>query len=510
MSKEYKNIDELFKSTIGNGNAIAPKSVKKGVLASTGGGNWWLVGAALLLLTAVGAIALTNSMSSNTALTNYQPRENEPQLEFKNYNAIVESNSQPDNSRAKVLAGKTKIETSKIGIELESQMNYSSLLSPRNHVNSNNLHNNSISSNEFEANLNDQTIHVNDNLKTEGSATAENRNSIAAAEKDSTSTDFAANDVNSSVEVNPQPEFKSSKPKTDLEIINTVEQPIPSADLNENLSVVHENKSIDNPDQELVDTANNNSSTVYNSSAVKIEENPKSRKGYWMIDANIGPNINTAKYGNTEFGQSLNKFHGEKLGFQGQLTGKYVTASNITASMGFGYESQSYNTTFLTTSEIFEYETNSVFSNYVYDSTNAIIDSVYIMQDTIISVTSLVNHSGISSQQYYQIPIRLGYQIEKNKWIFGADLGAQINFLVKSKGSYLLNNEVINHNEGTILKRTTFNYTVGATAQYNVFNNFYMSGQVRFSPAVQNYYQKTYGLRSINSVSLGIGVSLKL
>ena len=512
MSKEFKNIDELFKSTIGQGSAVAPESVKAKVMANTGGNNWWIVGAALLLMTAVGGIIMTLNMPKEAALAMYQPREkanfqkfekNTP-VDIEKHNTFINSTSENititeyDDIEKQTTAVKNST------VKAENRKSEKQIRNSENKATSTNKNTLSKSAPSYIVAKNNSSIkqdnlmpknnsgvanNITPNHQTPINEVLEEKKSKGIIEKSTNTVPSLNNKHNDTVL------FKDANASTlEMAQVNSILLPTLAND-----TLLHVATPIISDAADSVETE------------VKLEKQPENNKGYWMAGLVLGPNINKVNYSGTELSESLNKFHSERLGFHAQLYGQYVTPSKLLLATGIGFENQSYNTTFLTTITSLEIESNSIFSHYVYDdSSNVIIDSVYTIQYDTTEITSLKNHYGLARNQYIQSPFRIGYQVEKNKWIFGADVSVQLNYLLNTKGDYFTDNTVLNLNEANIVKRTTFNYSVGANIQYNVFNNIFLKSEIQYSPGIQNYYESAYAKRAVNSLQLGFGIGLKL
>lgn len=509
MSKEFKNIDELFKTTVGLGTAKAPASVKPNVLAAIGGLKWWAFGAALLLITAVGAVIMTINMAPNDAFAQYVPQEPTEYLRIEKY-----EQTKHETNLLKAASVEREVNSKIPNTVAEKTQSPKTIV----HHQNVNLNNNRtvIKTNHTSLKAPTKKDKKSDELAIFATAKTKNENESVLASSPSNSK-VASKNMSLPVVFPDDKKAVENLIKTKAqsqEIVRT------DSILKTRIAIISaeneqtENTSIITPESKdsvvkpvRIERLNNDSLFA----DIKIETDPENKKGFWMIGAKIGPSINIVDYTDSEFSTSLSKFHSEKLGYHGHVYGQYNFPSKITTTAGIGLENQSFNTTFLTTNTSLEINSNSVFSHYIYqDTSNIIIDSVYITEYDTTETIELQNHYGLTRNQYLQIPIKIGYQVERNKWIFGVDLSAQLNFLLKTSGLYYENNSVLDLSGSQIFKRTTFSYSAGANIQYNVFNNLYLVSEVRYSPAIQNYYEKSYAKRSINAVQLGFGIGLKL
>jgi hypothetical protein len=538
MGKAYKNIDDLFQSNIGTDTAKAPAHVKATVMSKLGGSNWWILGAAMLFITALSAILISINMPTNNIKAVYNPRSNSEDLTTEKYALVkAESSQYLATNKSKGIDQNTGYpETVKTAANIESEaaavIDNKPISTPQSKQLRTRITSRS-TTNAIAPNAKAPLLAKNHSAAKTDSKSAGSPKQLLSGKNELTTDKIARltakNETSQTIEepvqetrstVNDSTDaFSKSQEKTNSQALTTTASHANLPEIEEPLVTdSHISSSTDSSFAQISTSEESNNTTTQQKGTdtladhqtIEIDLKPSEKKGQWALGVSVGPSINNVNYGNSETGLSLSKFHNEKLGYSAQLFGQYMTHNKIVSTLGIGYETMAYNTTFLTTQTITTINETSVFSHYVYDSLNTIIDTIYTSQFDTTETTDLENHYGIAQQQYLQIPLSLGYQIEKNKWVFGADLGIQINYLLKAGGSYFQNNLVNELSTNSILKRTVINYSIGGNLQYNIYNNVFVLGQVRYSPALQNYYNSTYGNRSINAVALKIGLTVKL
>ncbi len=496
MSKEFKNIDELFKSTIGMGSAKAPTSVRNNVLSKTsGGGNFWLVGSGLLLVTVIGAVLTTVNMSKKTDLAAYQKRTDFENTIINTYQsqiqetAFTQNNEQISNTSIKHIIDTSPEYKRRSDYKISAKEIDKKLHQPFQKLerkeNQKPILEQAIAKTEIiepidEANK--VTVQVEDEVKKEVAETKNHKEVVISEDKTRTETNAVKESVISAVSKTANYNEYQNEVNSKLTNSNTS-----SSNLNKEATAPDNQSLSKTENSEILDTSFvsfKKDETIDSSKTdTKIEIETGKPEGQWMIGLKGGPNINNANYTNPEFTQPLYKLHDEKLGFFGQIYGQYLSSNGLTAAIGVGIEQQSYNTTFLTA------------------------DTTYSIDSTL--ETTLKDYYGITSSQYLQLPFHFGCQIERNKWIYGVDLGIQINYLLKSSGTYFLNNNVLPIENSGIFKQTTFVYSVGGNLKYNLFNSVYLSANMRYIPSFQNYYESTYAKRSVSTFSIGFGLAYR-
>ncbi|MFK8039014.1 MAG: porin family protein [Crocinitomicaceae bacterium] len=490
MSKEFKNIDDLFKSTIGLGNESAPSHIKTNVLSKIGGGNWWIAGASVLLVTSVvGIFTVFNTDNFEPA---YETRLVLENLQIDEYvtpsfniqqSAFTKSNSIPQSKKTNIsFTNKENTITDKSlnAVKKKSKLRKSKNFQPTEPVKQ-----------EKSETIKNSTLMIS---KQKESAVKNSDDLLTIADEAIVAYSNKKTDI-SLVEGEIKPEKIENQPNRSESNITEVQTKNKSILKKEQIlseavkpSLIENEITSNNIDDsiEVVSSVRTDSSQIIQAASsdadIEILSDPSPKKGQLSIGVLGGPNINSAIYKNSELAVTLNKLHNEKLGYFGQVYAQYVTYNNFSVLLGVGIEGQTYNTTFLTTDTIFVNE---------------------------VVTTELKNHYGVTSAQFLQLPVRLGYQMEKNKWQFGIDLGVQLNYLLKSSGKYLSHNKVLPIENANVFKSITNSYSIGGSLEYNLFKQFYISGQARFTPPLVNYYQENYAKRYVNSLSFGMGMSVK-
>ncbi|MFD1550665.1 hypothetical protein DNU06_06335 [Putridiphycobacter roseus] len=240
---------------------------------------------------------------------------------------------------------------------------------------------------------------------------------------------------------------------------------------------------------------------------VIIDKTTSPQKNRFLLTGIIGPTIQNVNYDKDELSATFENAHLEKIGYSAQLKLAYKINSKLFTELGLGFEQQSYSTSFKLNTIKYNITQQESFDSFIYDTIGNIIDTSYTTTYDTTAVKGIKSTFGKVQVQYAQIPLYLGYQFEKNKWLFHLKAGVQLNYLIKQTGTYLKNNEIIDLTESnSIFKKVVINYNIGAAAHYNLLSNLYLSGQFNYQVGIQNYYKVDYGTRAINSLSFGIGI----
>ena len=513
MSKEFKNIDELFRSTIGMGSAKAPSHIKTKVLSKTGigGSSLWLVGAGLLLVTVVSALVTVVNMPENSIVQSYQSITQKESLEIQEYNANTLNTHV--NQIAKSEDNRKIISTKKNNHKVFPKTQVALNSEPKREIK--NKQTSEVLSHKRDRKKAEVTLLKPQEIVTQEIPETSPKQEVETTKSSESNTKNTVDHIvqNDKQVDDPKAEIKLDNSTEIVSEVQSIDKPSNPVKVTNSPAQADTTQTYIEPTENTVEIVQNETLRNLNTTKVKPEEpkvsdndqtdfqeeKPKKADslkpdinieldlgkpaGYWITGFKGGPNINNANYTSSEFSQPLGKLHNERLGYFGQVYGQYVSAKGFTAGIGLGIERQSYNTTFLT-------------------------------EDTIIgedgaTIINFKDHFGITNSQYLQIPLQVGCQIERNKLIFGADLGVQINYLLKADGTYLLNNEVLPIDNQSIFKSTTLVYSVSGNLKYNVFKKLYLTTDIRYVPSFQNYYENTYAKRAVSSFSFGFGLAYK-
>lgn len=485
MKDNFKNIDQLFKDTLSSSTLKAPKSIKAKVISKSGNTKFIIIG--FLFLT-IGASAIIGLSNKSITLNQYSSRndsnglilENEKEEFFFDRNELIENNT-----ILKTTNSKTELKKESV----LSNIIYKEPITNKNIKSKNNK-------------IQPPTLEILTPIDEE---IFENKSEIKNTKK--LDEEIIDKETHKLPLVNdPNQEFNEKQykdldeneiPKLSIIDSSITKSPIVIIDNDDTISEPITYNIIDSSKTEDIDP---------------IIVSPSPTKGYWMAGLTFGPTINRANYkktSNSELGNYLTKNNIEKTGFNSQLNLDYTFNNKFNTGIGIGLDNQKFNTTYWTSHEESNIDTNSTFSHYILDSNNIILDTVYTITYDTSSTTSIINNNGTSKLNYLHIPIHIGYQSIQGRWIFGAQAGIQMNILYKQKGEYYLNNQIKDLANEAIFNKFNYQFNLGVNTGYNIAQNFYLYGHINYSFYSNNYLNKSYASRQINSIQLGIGGRLK-
>ena len=165
-------------------------------------------------------------------------------------------------------------------------------------------------------------------------------------------------------------------------------------------------------------------------------------------------------------------------------------------------ENYSFETKFVTLDSVKNIE-------YIYDdTTEIIIDS--IISYTYEEVINKTDHIGLNKASYVHVPIHLGAQLIFGKLQVDIYSSIRFNFLTRSSGGYLLQNQFIEYGEGnTIYKSFYMDLILGTRINYKVYKSLYATGSVQYRPVLGSVYTTTTFNKSFDYIHLGLGLSLR-
>jgi hypothetical protein len=534
MSKEYENIDALFKAELGGSAVKAPAYVKANVDKALGFGSGkklaWIILPLLILLVASPFIYhsfqaedLAQSSkrehiaaippNSNSSSSNFNDNSNN-----ESYSSEIENKTNTSNSEFN--SGATSSSSTTTNLNLSENLTISSSTNQTNAHSTVtnktiNTSNGSEKSNptisykpsknpEINNLVSDQitttnTLLKNSNVKTLiDSATTELNNKPSGNIMDST-----ANQPNKIAElINPEtkvPETKNPENKN-LTVAAVEKDTNPNIDLTTKVEIDSILTGAEAIDTSLEDVL------------AEIQPPAPPYKS-WLLSLTTGVNFknsaivaanpsDSAAYSNTII---------DKIGHSASFGAQYRLRNSLTFGAGLGYSTQIENYNFYK-SEI----TSDSALTYVYfqDSIPDSVGWIYFQDSTQeYSYTSsenvVYNANGKNINTYLHIPISLGTQLRFNKIFIDLFAQGRFNLLLISKSTYVENDQLVVTNLAAI-KRSYFDLVLGTNIHYNIFNNLYLTGTVRYRPPFNNPYYVNGMTNRFANLHLGIGISLNL
>jgi len=549
LSKDIKNIDELFQSTLGNHKVTAPAHVKRNVLAKTSRRYLGYISAALVAASIVSLVIWQysspevksddiaheasqvenpthlNEVISEEKRSHIKKADNHIESdspEHKIFNELKDQSAHENNSVQKhinpssdnnkdkpttITIDKNKITPTKTFVKKDDNKTNPSGQTLE--------ENNSTDSNTSEASRkpSQDLIIIEENVKESTTASQQNNESTHVADH------IKLNDE--SVEITEAKNEDRKNPKeTELnESTDLTKNSFEDTTLTDNPPLKSDSTPINIdtiPDDftEVIDTSDT-------TKEIALDPGNDSKLGFWTVGGQAGVNINTINYGNNdeELALYLTKRNIEKTGYFAQANASYTLPNGITSGFGLGLEKQSYKTIYNTTFQNTLIDSSLIFSHtditVVFDSSlNQIVthvDSIYnTMIDTTIESGLNPQQDGTSVANYLTIPLSLGYQYQKGDWILGVNVGIKINYLLNQSGTYYVNNEIIDLTKNnSIFSKTALQYNISTSFGYSLSENLYINSTFLYSPYSSNYYKPDYGLRRLNAFQIGLGVNYK-
>jgi len=229
---------------------------------------------------------------------------------------------------------------------------------------------------------------------------------------------------------------------------------------------------------------------------------------HWMIHLSGGPNVVRSAYSaNNQNDKTIyDNATSDKIGTQINFDFMYGLRKGLSFGSGIGLsnfnENYAYEATLLTLDSVENIE-------YVYaDTTDIIIDSIiYYSYQELISKT---DHIGLNNASYVHIPIHIGAQLIFGKLQVDIYSSIRFNFLTRSKGGYLLASEFIEFEKyNSIFKPFFVDLMFGSRIHYKVYKSLYATGSVQYRPLLGSVYTTNNFNKSFDYVHLGLGLSLR-
>ncbi len=254
----------------------------------------------------------------------------------------------------------------------------------------------------------------------------------------------------------------------------------------------------------------------------KITTIPKPKNLSLLVSWTSGLNLSKSTYSATNSSDAnyYQDNNNDQLNFEHNLSANLLLKSNFMIGSGIGISKQSYAYSYnkTSTSSFKTIDSSLVISSYIYGLTDTLqefppIDTIFqLVYDTITTTSSTKTpFNGKSQAQYIHIPIQIGYIYKANKFMFGIQLNARYNILYKSSGQSFEDNSVTDFDKtNSIFKTSYFDFALKGDVYYNIFNQFYVNGSIKYSPQTNNTYQNISIERKLKYIHFGLGISYKL
>ncbi len=142
-------------------------------------------------------------------------------------------------------------------------------------------------------------------------------------------------------------------------------------------------------------------------------------------------------------------------------------------------------------------------------------DSILVTVDTTIysyeEKEVIENFVGRNQASYLMVPLHFGTHFSYKKFEFNLLASARFNFLLNSSGGYLLDNEFTSFTKSTsIYKPFYVDLALSSHINYNIWKNLYLAGNLQYRPRIGTSFENVNFNKSFDSFHVGIGIGIKL
>lgn len=241
---------------------------------------------------------------------------------------------------------------------------------------------------------------------------------------------------------------------------------------------------------------------------------PRNVYNPWMFSATTGLNLakSTYTFDTPAEATSYNGSTQDKAGYEFNAEIKYRLENSLTFGTGLGLSELTENYDFFKESSQLD---STLTWTYFVDSTDTTgvfpIDSVssYTYQST---TKTLYDETGVNQATYLHIPFSIGTQLVRNKFRFDLYAMGRVNYLIAGKGGYVASDSfyAFTKSQNPIFKTWSMDLMLGANVHYQLIEKLYLTGSFRFHPALTGIYQGLTFNRAIQSYHVGVGLSWNL
>jgi len=513
MSKEFKNMDDLFRSTFVDEATEVPAFVKTNIDKKLGFDRKNRFGSLFPAILLIGIVTATtiyftvDTDESNSAQSN-SSTENQTTSTPSNDNTLAVTSNELDDP------GTEKNSTQQINLSNSStNSNQSDINQSLKNNNSTNkkfqLGSNSESENDE---INSDNLNTSFTNNTLASKQNPNGNDAGVFKRPSDTSNGNGNDIgfdNNDVEGNDDGSDvsgSSSDSTTNSDENKFVDDQTDDTHQNSDSTL----NADDDPTNILSETNENDEDQEGNAPSDLDRDGGKYNP--WMLTFTGGLNLTKSIYEPKKQPESdlYEKSTNDRPSFETNFDVKYRLNNGLTFGTGFGL------TQF---AEIYYFDKTTVdidttyTYNYVYDlfDSTLVIDSTIASTEYDTTIVNIYNATGESKASYVTLPINVGTQIIYKKFRFDLFASGRFNYLVSASGGYILNDAFVpfTKNSNPIFKPWYIDMMLGATVHYQIFEKLYLSGTIRYRPPFGQMYQGTTFNKSVQYTHLGIGLSFK-
>ncbi|MFT4602395.1 MAG: hypothetical protein ACI857_002581 [Arenicella sp.] len=522
MSKEFKNIDELFKAELGGTSAKAPAHVKANIDKALGLGGrkkllWLLLPVVAILISlpfiynantldsAESNLSLNGDQNINSDLSSsandidldneIQTNTNSQNGENTNNNEINSNSNSNSQNNNELNQGEEKLETTSSSASL--------IISDGNLAINDKIYNpnndKTISDGSGNGNGN---VKIDKDIKTADSKTIKSPidPNLNIDDKDNNAIDNTLNiDVADKPLTNNQ--IDSSLTVTELPIDENPE--LMADSVNTSNPLLADNNTIDSTVTEVDSTLD----------APDINLNPPNEDYQpWFVSATAGINLKNSNMIVPASGDTTNYFHDvtDKIGHSAQIELSYRLKNSLTFGGGIGYTSLIENYSYFKSQNVLTDTINTwVFTQ---DSIQDSLGFWTYWQDSTQQTSynyadqEIYNANGRNINTYLNIPIRVGTQLDFGKLRLDLFAMGRFNLLLRSQTTYVENDQIVVVPKGSF-KNSYFDLIIGSNIHYNLFGNLYVTGTLRYQPPMRKTYYPSL-TNKFQNMHVGVGFSL--
>jgi len=491
MGEDYKNIDDLFKTELGQTVHKAPAQAKVNIDKALGLRNKRYLYLWLLLPLGIGVFFLLNS-GSKYSTTGLKKQLADSHQRFN----LQESDSTADYQG---IAQNNE--------NITAELEYNNIqTSEQNDINKNNRPTFNTIQSSNPVNHSSQLT-----LKNEQSNKSQKTTSLKLILSDANLPEIADKDSSDNTLITNLPNPSNSKKTVADSSTSVSNQPnlIDSSSISSNNRTTSDSITdqkntplLDSTLTEEIDTAQTNPDVTINP--------PQEERAPWLLTFNSGIDSKWSKMPTFTSNDSTSYDHiiNDKIGHQGSIDISYRLKNSLTFGTGIGYSTLLENYTYYQSQMTFDttYSWN-VYLDSIPDSTGWIYFQDSTLEQSVSSnEVELYNANGRNKRTYLHIPVQIGTSIlfDKIRW----DLYAQgrFNLLLKSSITYVENDQIVIVPKGGF-KQSYFDLVIGTGIHYNIIGNLYLSGSVKYRPPISKEYYPAITNRFQN-IQVGVGFSL--
>jgi hypothetical protein len=532
MQKEHRNIDELFKSELSDIETPAPAFVKKRLTKKLFGNKKFLF-FVIPLLTLIFGFSFfffqsktigTSLNKNNIELFNkvVNPSQS-PQKKFKsknineNHQINNENKISGENTNHIIYKEKTKKNTNSNTVKFKKT---EFILDKEDEG--------ILTKEETLENTQEKKKILNTGLffdtKEKTSVDSSNEEIIKGSKLNSILTHQNTNEISlNKIAIIKELDSNSTEKEKSINNINytSIEADEPVLKSTNKINILHDGSVTEN-DQSTQETDSMSTNIVIKDSIqMDLNNTPNPKSTDFLFSLSSGVNISNSTYSstNTNDGNYYKSSNTDKLNIEHNLTANFIFKNKFLVGSGIGINKQSYDYNYNETkTSTITYMDSSITTIYIYGQNDSVqnlppVDTVYqINYETVTDSTSITTpYFGNSSAEYIHIPLQLGYLWNYNRFMFGVQANIRYNILYKSSGQYYSNDVVNNFDKSnSIFKSSYFDFALKTDIYYNILDQIYLNGSIKYVPSINNTYQNLEVERKLNYLHFGLGLTFKL